>query len=117
LLIARIGTQELRVGERIAPPADLGAWRQRLGDYEITNSGNDAKFVDSIRLVQERGFLIAQVDLTEAPGQTLRVVLMPSSDTEARAIETLANGGESLRVVKDNGAEQLLFSGYLLRKK
>jgi CubicO group peptidase (beta-lactamase class C family) len=117
LLIARIGTQEMRVGERITLPANLGAWRQRLGDYEIINLGEEATFVERIRLVEERGFLIAQVDLTEAPGQTLQVVLMPNSDTEARAVETLAEGGELLHVVKDNGVEQLLFSGYLLRKK
>jgi CubicO group peptidase (beta-lactamase class C family)/acetolactate synthase regulatory subunit len=117
LLIARIGTQEMRAGERIQAPADLGAWRQRLGDYEITNLADNAKFVERIRLVEERGFLIAQVELTEAPGQTLQIVLMPSSDSEARAVETLAKGGESLRVVTDNGVEQLLFSGYLLRKK
>jgi CubicO group peptidase (beta-lactamase class C family) len=117
LLIARIGAQELRVGERIKPPANLGAWHKRLGEYEITNLGDDTKFIDRIRLIEERGFLIAQVNLTEAPAQTLRVVLQPLSDTEVLAMETLANGGERVLVVTEDNKELLEFSGYLVRKK
>jgi CubicO group peptidase (beta-lactamase class C family) len=117
LLIARVGAQELRVGERIKPPATLGPWRERLGNYEITNLGDDTKFIERIRLLEERGFLIAEVNLTDAPQQTLRVVLMPTSNTEALVVESLADGGEPVRVVTENGVEQLLFSGYLARKK
>ena len=117
LLIARVGTQELRVGERIQAPANLGAWRQRLGEYEITNLGDDTQLIERIRLIEERGFLMAEVNVTEAPGQTLRVVLMPTSDTEALALETSTEGGEAVRVVTENGVEQLRFSGYHARKK
>jgi CubicO group peptidase (beta-lactamase class C family) len=117
LLIARVGMQEIRVGERIQAPTNLGAWRQRLGDYEITNLGADTQFFQGIRLVEERGFLIAEATLTEAPGQTLRMVLMPQSDNEALALETLADGGDTVRVVTDKGGEHLTFLGYLARKK
>jgi acyl transferase domain-containing protein len=95
----------------------LGAWRQRLGEYEITNLGDDLQLIDRIRLIEERGFLMAEVNITEAPGQTLRIVLMPTSDTEALALETFTEGGEAVSVVTENGAEQLRFSGYHARKK
>jgi CubicO group peptidase (beta-lactamase class C family) len=122
LLIARVGTQELRVGARIQAPANLGAWSKRLGDYEITNFGEHelSSIGDkprTIRLLEERGFLIAEISFGEALGQPTRMLFMPTSGTEARALETLGNGGESLRVVTENGVEQFVFSGYTGRKK
>jgi CubicO group peptidase (beta-lactamase class C family) len=122
LLIARVGTQELRVGAGIQAPANLGAWSKRLGDYEITNFGEQelAAISDkprTIRLVEERGFLIAEISFGEALGQPTRTLFTPTSDTEARALETLAEGGETLRVVTENGVEQFVFSGYTVRKK
>jgi CubicO group peptidase (beta-lactamase class C family) len=122
LLIARVGTQEMRVGERILAPASLGAWRKRLGDYEITNLGEQelASIGDkprNLRLVEERGFLFAEVSFAQALGQPTRMLFMPTSDTEARALETLGEGGEALRVVTENGVERFIFSGYTGRKK
>jgi CubicO group peptidase (beta-lactamase class C family) len=122
VLIARVGRQELRIGERIQAPASLGAWRNRLGEYEITNFGEPELSMmgdkpRTIRLTEERGFLIAQVNFADALGQPIRMLLMPTSDSEARALETLASGGEALRVVNENGVEHFIFSGYLGRKK
>jgi CubicO group peptidase (beta-lactamase class C family) len=122
LLIARVGTQELRVGARIQAPASLGAWRQRLGEYEITNFGayelsHIGDKPSTIRLVEERGFLIAEVSFGESLGQPQRMLLMPTSHTEARVPETLAEGGESLRIVIENGVEHFVFSGYVGRRK
>lgn len=109
----------MRIGERIQAPASLGAWRQRLGEYEITNLGDDLQLIERIRLIEERGFPMAEVNVTKAPGQKLKVLLMPTSDTEALALalETLTEGGESVRAVTENGVEQLWFSGYQARKK
>jgi CubicO group peptidase (beta-lactamase class C family) len=122
LLVARVGTQEMRVGERIQAPASLGAWRKRLGDYEITNLGEQelASIGDkprTLRLVEERGFLFAEVSFAQALGQPTRMLFMPTSDTEARALETLSEGGEALRVVTVDGVESFVFSGYTGRKK
>jgi hypothetical protein len=122
LLIAHVGTQELRVGQRIQAPANLGVWRKRLGEYEITNFGaHELSLIGdkprTIRLVEERGYLIAEVSFAQALGQPPRMLLMPTSDTEARALETLAEGGEALRVVMENGVEQFVFSGYTGHQK
>lgn len=122
ILFARVGTQEMRMGERIQAPANLDAWRKRLGEYEITNFGDyELSHIGAkprtIRLVEERGFLSIEISFGEALGQPTRMLLMPSSDTEARVPETLAGGGEALRVVTENGVEQFVFSGYTGRKK
>eukprot|EP01030_Chromulinospumella_sphaerica_P006261 gene6261-6121_t len=37
LLVAQAGKQAMLVGQRIEAPVSLGAWQQRLGDYEISN--------------------------------------------------------------------------------
>lgn len=122
LLIARAGTQELRVGARMEAPVSLGAWRKRLGDYEITNFGDyELSQIGNkprvIRLVEERGYLFIDNGFGQALGQPTRMLLLPSSDTEARVLETLGEGGESLRLVTNDGVEQLVFSGYIGRKK
>lgn len=122
ILFARVGTQEMRMGERIQAPANLDAWRQRLGEYEITNFGEQelAAIGDqprSLRLVEERGFLMIEVSFAQALGQPTRMLLMPTSDAEARVPETLAGGGEALRVETQNGVETFVFSGFVGRKK
>lgn len=116
LLFARVGAQEMLVGQRIAPPPDLGAWRKRLGDYAITNLGSDPKVAERISLVEEHGYLMLALSTSDAPGETLRVVMMPVSDTQARVLGPLAQGGETVRVVTADGVEQLAYSGYLVKK-
>lgn len=61
-------------------------------------------------------YLMFALKTSDAPGQTLRVVLMPVSDTQARALGPLAQGGETVRVVMVDGVEQLAYSGYLAKK-
>ena len=122
ILFARVGTQELRVGARIQAPANLEAWRKRLGEYEITNFGEyELSHIGdkprTIRLVEERGFLSIEISFGQALGQPTRMLLMPISDTEARVPETLAGSGEALRVETQNGVETFVFSGYVGRRK
>jgi CubicO group peptidase (beta-lactamase class C family) len=122
LLFARVGTQELRVGERIQAPTNLTAWRKRLGEYEITNFGEyELSHIGdkprTLRLVEERGFLTIEISFGQALGQPTRMLLMPTSDTEARVPETLAGGGEALRVETRDGVEQFVFSGFTGRRK
>ena len=116
LLIARVGAQEVLIGQRIEPPVSLGAWRQRLGDYEITNLDGDPTVLTRIRLTEEQGFLILELSSLEEPGQTPRTVLMPVSDNEALLLGPLADSGETVRSVTVNGVEQLAYSGYLARR-
>ncbi len=116
LLFARVGAQEMMIGQRIKPPLDLAAWRKRLGDYAITNLGSDPKVAERISLVEQHGYLMLALNTTDAPGKTLHVVVMPVSDTQAQLLGTLAHGGETVRVVTVDGTEQLSYSGYLARK-
>ena len=116
LLFARVGVQEMLVGQRITPPLDLGAWRKRLGDYTITNLGTDPKVAERISLVEDEGYLMLALSTSDAPDETLRVVLMPVSDTQARVLGPLAHGGETVRVVTVDGVEQLAYTGYLVKK-
>jgi CubicO group peptidase (beta-lactamase class C family) len=116
LLVARLGAQDMLVGQRMAPPASLGAWQQRLGDYQISNLGDEPKVVKRIRLIEERGFLVFETTLLDEPNQPVRAVLKPVSDTQALLLGPLADSGETVRSVIVDGVEQLAYSGYLARK-
>jgi hypothetical protein len=116
VLVATVGAQQMLVGERVRPPVDLGKWRGRLGDYLITNLGRDRKFIDRIRLIEERGFLVAELTMTDTPGQAGRLLLMPQSDTEAILLGALNNAGETVRVQIIDGEEHLVASGYQARR-
>ena len=113
---ARSGTQEIMVGQRIAPLANPSAWQRYLGDYEITNLEGDHKFMDRIRLTEERGFLLVEMTPTDARGETARIPLMPVSENEALLLGALNDGGDTVRVVRVNGEERVLVSGYQLKK-
>jgi len=116
LLVARAGAQELLVGERIAPPPDLKAWGDRLGDYRITNLDGDHNPFRRIRLLEERGFLLLELVLADT-GQPMTVPLRPVSDDSALLLATLGDGGDTLRWTTVDGEERLAYSGYLLRRE
>jgi len=115
-LVARIGSQEMLVGDRVLPPKMLGDWQRRLGDYEIANVADDHKFVARIRLTEERGFLVAELTTTDSPGQTQRTLLMPLSNTEGLLLGPLSNAGATVRVQSVGGEEHLVMSGYRARR-
>jgi len=117
LLLARVGTQDMLVGQRMEPPASLGAWQQRLGDYDISNLGDDPKVAQRIRLIEERGFLVLEITPLDEPDQAVRAVLKPVSDTQALLLGPLADRGDAVRSVIMDGVEQLAYSGYLARKR
>lgn len=116
LLVARIDEQEMLAGQRIDPPANLGAWRQRIGEYEIANLGADHRFADRIRVTEEHGFLLVEISMTDALAPSLRTPFMPLSDSEGLLLGPLGDAGETVRSVTVDGEERLAFSGYLLRK-
>ena len=116
VLVARVGEQEMLVGERIHPPHNPGRWRNRVGRYEITNAGDDHTFVDRIALIEERGFLLAELTMTDQVGPPAHLPLRIISDNEAILLGTLADGGETLRCAPAGDGEQCTFSGYALRQ-
>lgn len=115
-LIARIGSQEMLVGDKVPLPTSLGAWRARLGDYEITNLNDDVRLVNSIKLVEDHGYLMLALTMADNPDQTVRSFLMPKSDFEAVMLGTLNDGGASVRVVVVDGVEHVEVSGYKIRR-
>ena len=116
-LVARVGEQEMLVGQRLVPPTYSSAWRRRLGGYEIVNQEGDRKIAEKIRLVQERGLIFVELFPVEAPGRRFRVPLIPVSDQEALLPERLADHGESLHAMTEGDKEWLEFSGYRLTRK
>lgn len=116
VLVARTGEQEMLAGQRIEPISNLEAWRQYLGDYEITNPGADHKFLDRISLIEDRGYLFAEVTPAESHRVKSRIALMPVSDQEGVLLGPLIDGGETVRSVTVDGEKRVLFSGYQLRK-
>jgi CubicO group peptidase (beta-lactamase class C family) len=116
VLVARAGAQEMLIGERIQPAQDLSAWLLRLGRYEIANAGDDHTFVERITLLEERGFLMAELKLTDQPGPPQRLVLQPLSEHAAIVLGPLADGGGMLRCAADGEREQCSISGYTLKR-
>ena len=116
LLVARAGSQEMLVGQRIDPPINASAWKRHLGDYEITNLGGDFKSIDRISLIEDHGFLLAEFTPTEKPKEKSRIPLMLVSANEGLLLGTLNDGGNTVRVVMVDGEERIRVFGYLLKK-
>lgn len=116
-LLARTGVQTTLVGDKLPPPPPLGEWGKRLGDYEITNLGDDVALINSIELLADHGYLMLEMTMTDNPGQKVRSFLMPKSDAEAVMLGSLREGGASVKVVAVNGEERLEVFGYQIRRK
>ncbi|WP_162241812.1 serine hydrolase [Pseudorhodoferax sp. Leaf267] len=117
LLVGSAAGQDMLVGERLGAPAPLSdAWRARLGDYVQTNA--DALSRDyRIRLFETRGRLLLEISNGKSGGENGTFIVNPVSDIQAEVLQNLAQGGQSLRVVRVDGVEQIRYSGYLARKR
>ncbi len=107
---------ELVIGEKVKPVALPSAWQQRLGSYRIANLGNDTQFTDEITLRVVDGLLLVEYTLLEFGKAKVSQVIKPVSDTEAIVTGLWRGAGETIRVVNENGREQLVFSGYRLQR-
>lgn len=107
---------ELVIGKKVQPVALSAAWQQRLGSYRIANLGNDTQFADEITLRVADGLLVLDYTLHEFDKANVSQVINPVSDTEAVVAGLWRGAGETIRVVNENGQEQLLFAGYRLAK-
>lgn len=117
LLYASDGIHRLLVGEKINPEPISPAWRRRLGSYQIANIGDDVAMVGNIVLREEGGLLLVEYQLTEFGGAKISNILRCLSDDTAVFAGLWRGMGETVRVVKENGTEQLLYSGYKLIKQ
>ena len=117
VLVGSVGDQDMLIGERVDPPADITPWRARLGRYEIVNAGDDHTSVDRAALREENGVLVAELAITDQPGPPSHIVLQPLSADTALLLGPLADSGETLRcAVGIGGADECITSGYVLRR-
>ena len=116
VLVARLGEQEMVVGEKVLPPAAMGAWARRLGGYEIVNLGDDLAPFGGLRVQQEGEYLVVEWQERDAADQPARALLMPINDDEAVLLGSLANSGAHVHVRAGDGQTLLESSGYLLRR-
>ena len=72
--------------------------------------------LQSLRLLEDHGRLVLEAS-TVQPQETARRVLAPLSDTQARLLGNLAEGGDMLRVERTSSGDVLLAAGYRLRRK
>ena len=91
------------------------SWISRLGTY-TTLSDEQIEF-QPLELTIDNGMLMARVvvssPIAQAKKQELKLALRPISDTEA-VVVGLGNGeGGVVRVIKENGQDQLFYSGYV----
>jgi hypothetical protein len=116
LLKASDGEQEVVVGEKVAPVPLSAVWQQRVGSYRIINAGDDAVLVSNIELRLENGLLLVEYSLPEFGDSRISSVIRPVSDHEAVFTGLWRGMGETLRVVHEQGVEQVLYSGYRLER-
>jgi CubicO group peptidase (beta-lactamase class C family) len=117
ILKAVIDDNDYLVGERLPAMPVPAKWRQRAGEYEIVNGGDDTVLLTAVRLRAEDDLLSVEYTLPLFSEQTMSVALAPLSDTEAVICGLGRGKGETVRVVSRGGTELLAYSGYLLRKK
>jgi len=117
ILKAVLDGKEYLAGERLQPVPVPEKWRQRTGEYEIVNAGDDTLLLEKLRLRYEDGILLAEYTMPLFTGQTMSQALTPLSGTEAVICGLGRGKGETVRAVSRNGEELLAYSGYLLRKK
>ena len=116
MVTARLGNQQLLIGEKIQPVALSNKWLQRLGEYEITNLDGDELLLKHLKLSYENEFLLLEFSFGE-PGQKIKQVIAPISDESAILLGPLRDYGEHIEIISRNGEERVYFSGYELRKK
>jgi CubicO group peptidase (beta-lactamase class C family) len=117
LLVATDGSQQLLIGERIEPAQNLHLWKKYLGDYEISQHGEDHRFYKQLSLIEDHGFLLVELTPVDQPQAKSRHALQPASDSVAHLLGNISEGGDTIRVVKIAGEERLIYADYLLKKR
>ena len=117
ILTAKLGNQQLLVGEKIQPVALSTKWLRRLGEYEIANLGSDEPLLEHFKLSHENELLLFEFSIVGEPGQKIKLPLAPITDESAILLGPLRDHGEHIEIISRNGEERIYFSGYELRKK
>jgi hypothetical protein len=108
LLVARIGTQTLRVGERLPPAEPLAPALQALaGTYLPELAAGEFGTVERVVVSHDAGRLLVQMQPRGARLAPVPQVLQPLNDREVLVLDTLADVGEVVRVER-TGADPLI---------
>jgi hypothetical protein len=100
---------------RIEPAPVPDAWMKRIGNFELINPDGNFKDDRQSSLFIKNGFLIAR--LSKGSYSVVRA-LRPISDTEAVTMELAGGLGDTIRVIKQNNDEEILFyTGFQYRRK
>lgn len=105
------------MGQRWDPVPATGAWKARLGRYDVENLGDDFRMSKDIELVEDDGQLSvrARSALMEMPA--VSQAIQPLSDEEAVVVGVGQGTGDVIRVVQTPQGERILFSGYRYFRK
>lgn len=113
LLVARIGAQSLRVGERLPPATPLAPALQALaGTYVPELAPGEYGTVDRVVVSHDAGRLLVQVQPRGERLAPVRQVLQPLNGQEALVLETLADVGEVVRVEHGGAYPVIRAAGY-----
>lgn len=115
VLTAALYGEEIYAGEKIATPPLPDSWRDRVGNYRISNLDDDIELLKDIRLIIEDELMVLEFETLLSDGFTNRLPLNPVSDTEAIIFGLGPSGGESIQVVETQNGEALHYSGYVIR--
>lgn len=116
VLVARLGGQDMLIGQRLPPPGGTVP-RDLAGAYEPVLAPGEHRVLGAIELSVDGGRLMMQVQVN---GETddARIPLVLVSDTEARVLGPLADLGPTLRMQRDaDGRVSLRYAGYTLRRR
>jgi CubicO group peptidase (beta-lactamase class C family) len=116
VLVARIGEQEMLVGERI--PTRTEFLREDLvGVYEPVAAVNEYRLLEDVRISESGGILFAEAKLRDFPLRPGKLPLHTLSNHEAIVLGPLADAGEVIRLQTGAGRTDPHFSGYDFKVK
>lgn len=116
VLVARLGAQEMLVGERL--PAEAGPAPAELpGRYEPELAAGEFPLLEEVTITADAGGLVADARLRGVQQAPPRMPLRIVGDHEAILPGPLADAGELVRWRRVDGQTRLRFSGYEFRPK
>jgi len=116
VIVAEKNGQEVLLGEKMPRVPVPEVWIRRAGEYDLLNPDEDFP-LEEPRVWYEQGTLGMSYRVPLLSDKTIRVPLMPISDTEAVILGLGRMRGETLRAIQVNGEEHLRYSGFVGRQR
>ncbi|MBM3267490.1 MAG: beta-lactamase family protein [Candidatus Sericytochromatia bacterium] len=107
---------EFYAGERLTARPLPDSWQARIGDYDISNLGDDHPLIHGLSVKERGGFAIVSGNVSGSP-LPMTFALQPISDDEAIILGTGRSLGETVRVVRGASGEKIVAAGYELVRR